>query len=65
MKTFKRPLAAALDPIKLFQTLLTHLLLLLGCGLLTRGEWGPAFFVFAVYVVTLIVIAVCPASTES
>lgn len=62
MKTYKNGLISILDPIKLLQTLLTHLLLLLSYGLFSRGEWNPALLVFVVYIVTLSVIAVGPLS---
>lgn len=39
------------------QTLLTHLILLLSFGLCSRGQWGPALIVLAVYLVTLVGVA--------
>ena len=46
---------SAFDPGKLLQAFLINLLLLLGVGLFSRGQWAPALVVLSVYVVTLVV----------
>jgi hypothetical protein len=36
------------------QAFLTNLILLVGMGQFSRGEWAPALIVLAIYVVTLV-----------
>lgn len=45
---------SAFNPGELLQTFLTNLIFLLSVGLFSRGEWGPALIVLAVYAVTLV-----------
>lgn len=49
--------ASASDCGRWLQTFLAQLLLLLGIALFSKGQWGPALIVSAVYVVTLFFIA--------